>query len=70
MVAAGHGARVLVGALVLTVGATMAIAIAISRRQPLRDVVRQEGDRLVVAAKALAVVIILLALAVLVVVNN
>ena len=62
--------RLLIGALILAVCVALAVGIAISRRQPLRDVFRQEGDRLVVASKALAVVIILLALAVLVVVNN
>ena len=63
-------ARLLIGALVLAVGAALAIALAISRRQRLRDVVRQDEDRLVLTAKGLAVVIILLAFAVLILVNN
>lgn len=63
-------ARLLIGALVLAVGAALAVALAISRRQRLRDVVRQDEDRLVLTAKGLAVVIILLAFAVLILVNN
>jgi hypothetical protein len=62
--------RLLIGALVLAVGAALAVALAIKRRQPLRVVFRQEGDNLVVAARALAVLVLLLGLAVLMVINN
>ena len=62
--------RLLIGALVVTVTLALAVALAIKRRQPLRDVFRQEGDGLVVAARALAVVIVLLGFAVLMLVNN
>ena len=34
--------RLLIGALVLAVGAALAVALAIKRRQPLRVVFRQE----------------------------
>jgi hypothetical protein len=44
--------------------------MAISRRRPLREVFRQDGDRLVAAAKGLAVVIIVIVFAVLILVNN
>lgn len=63
-------AKLLIGALVLAVVAALVVALAIKRRQRLRDVFRQDADRLVVAAKALALVILLLAFAVLMVVNN
>ena len=63
-------ARLLIGALVLAVGAALAVALAISRRQRLPDVVLQDEDRLVLTAKGLAGVIILLAFAVLIFVNN
>jgi hypothetical protein len=62
--------RLLIGALVLAVGAALAVAVAIKRRQPLRVVFRQEGDNLVVAARVLAVLVLILCLAVLMVINN
>ena len=62
--------RLLIGALVLAVVAALAVALAIKRRQPLRVAFRQEGDNLVVAARALAVLVLILGLAVLMVINN
>ena len=62
--------RLLIGALVLAVTVALAVALSIKRRRRLRDVFRQEGDGLVVAARALAVVILLLGFALLIVVNN
>ncbi len=63
-------ARLLIGTLVLVVGGLLAVVIAIRRRQRVRDVLRHDADRLFVAAKALAVVIIVLVFAVLIIVNN
>jgi len=62
--------RLLIGGLVLAVTVALAVALSIKRRRRLRDVFRQEVDGLVVAARALAVVILLLGFALLIVVNN
>jgi len=62
--------RLLIGALVLAIVAALAVALAIKRRRPLRVVFRQEGDNLVIAARALAVLVLILCLAVLMVINN
>jgi hypothetical protein len=63
-------ARALIGVLVLPVAAALAVTIAISRRRPLRDAFRQDGDRLIAAAKGLAMLIIVTVFALLVLVNN
>ncbi len=63
-------ARLLIGILILFIGGLLAVVIALQRRQRVRDVLQHDADRLVVAAKALAVVVIILASAVLMVVNN
>jgi uncharacterized membrane protein YidH (DUF202 family) len=63
-------ARALIGIFVLTLIVALAVGLAIKRRQRLRDVFRQNGDRLVLTAKGLAIVLLLLAFAVLIVVNN
>ena len=60
----------LIEALVLAVALALGIVLAIKRRQSLRNVLRREGDGLVVAASAAAIVILLLGFAVLFVINN
>ena len=62
--------RLLIGALVLAVTVALGVALAIKRRRPLGDVFRKEADGLVVAARALAVVILILGFVVFMVVNN
>jgi len=62
--------RLLIEALVSAVALALGIVLAITRRQPLRNVLRREGDGLVVAASAVAIVILLLEFAVLFVINN
>ena len=54
----------------LAVTVALGVALAIKRRRPLGDVFRKEADGLVVAARALAVVILILGFAVFMVVNN
>jgi hypothetical protein len=63
-------ARALIGLLALAVATALAVMIGISRRRPLRDVFREDGHRLVAAAKGLAVVIIVIVFAVLIFINN
>ena len=60
----------LIEALVLAVALALGIVLAIKRRQSLRNVLRREGDGLVVAASVAAIVILLLGFAVLFVINN
>jgi uncharacterized membrane protein YidH (DUF202 family) len=62
--------RALIGVFALALAAALAVTIAINRRRPLRDVLRQDGDRLVAVAKGLAAVIIVIVFVVLILVNN